>query len=118
MERHRENKVNKFRWVRALNSDIEMTSLRIFYIVLSSYLHMVEGDGSKPLSLQATEWYRNSVNYWPFEDVSNGTAIDYTGSNHGRIGGRFHSVSGLVGSALELTGISLGWTSAFYRVLV
>lgn len=55
-------------------------------------------------SLKATEWYRNSVNYWPFEDVSNGTAIDYTGSNHGRIGGRFHSVSGLVGSALELTG--------------
>lgn len=55
-------------------------------------------------SLKATEWYRTTVNYWPFEDISNQTAIDYTGSNHGRITGSFSSVSGIVGSALALSG--------------
>lgn len=55
-------------------------------------------------SLKATEWYRNSVHYWPFEEVSNGTTKDYVGSNDGRINGGFNTVSGLVGSALELRG--------------
>ena len=55
-------------------------------------------------SLKATEWYRTTVNYWPFEDISNQSAIDYTGFNHGRIIGRFTSVSGIVGSALALSG--------------
>lgn len=55
-------------------------------------------------TLKATEWYRNTVNYWPFEDVSNRTATDFTGSNDGRIGGSFSTISGIVGSALELSG--------------
>lgn len=55
-------------------------------------------------SLKASEWYTNSVHYWPFEDISNGTAKDYAGSNDGRIKGDFNTVSGLVGSALELKG--------------
>lgn len=55
-------------------------------------------------SLKATEWYKSAVNYWAFEDVSNRTVTDYTGSNDGRISGNFHTVSGIVGSALSLSG--------------
>lgn len=55
-------------------------------------------------SLKATEWYRNTVNYWPFEDVSNRTVADFSGANDGRIRGGFHTVDGIVGSALALSG--------------
>lgn len=55
-------------------------------------------------SLKATEWYGTTVNNWPVEDISNQTAIDYTGSNHGRITGSFSSVSDIVGPALALSG--------------
>ena len=44
------------------------------------------------------------MSYWPFEHVSNRTAADYTGSNDGKVGGSFYSVSGIVGSALALSG--------------
>ena len=55
-------------------------------------------------SFKATEWYKNTVNYWPFEDVSNRISIDYTGRNNGNISGSYHSISGIVGSALALYG--------------
>lgn len=55
-------------------------------------------------SLKASQWYKATVNYWPFEDVSNNSTLDYTGSNDGQISGRFHTISGIVGSALALSG--------------
>ena len=55
-------------------------------------------------SLKAAEWYENSMNYWPFEELSNRNVKDYIGSNDGRIGGAFRTVSGIVGSALALSG--------------
>lgn len=55
-------------------------------------------------SFKAAEWYRSTVNYWPFEGVPNRTVTDYTGSNNGKVNGGFATVSGIVGSALALSG--------------
>ncbi|XP_022795623.1 uncharacterized protein LOC111334195 isoform X1 [Stylophora pistillata] len=56
------------------------------------------------LSVKATEWYKNTVHYWPFEEISNRTVIDYTGYNEGRLRGSFNIISGIVGAALEISG--------------
>ncbi|XP_068688561.1 uncharacterized protein [Montipora foliosa] len=72
--------------------------------VLLSQVVIAADVGRSSSSLQATEWYRTTVNYWPFEDVSNQTATDYTGTNNGKIKGNHHVISGIVGSALALSG--------------
>lgn len=56
------------------------------------------------LSLPTTEWYSNSVSYWPFESFSDRVIRDWTGNNNGKINGTVRSVNGIVGSAIELSG--------------
>ena len=58
------------------------------------------------ISLKATELYKNTVHYWPFEEVSNRSVIDYTGYNDGRLRGSFNIITGIVGAALEISGNS------------
>ena len=57
------------------------------------------------LSLNTSEWYRDSTNYWPFEGVTGATVPDYRrGENDGKISGDFKVVPGIVGSAIQLPG--------------
>ncbi|XP_074628437.1 uncharacterized protein LOC141886246 isoform X3 [Acropora palmata] len=82
-----------------------MTTRRTYFLFLYCFLcKALTADSSGRDFLQATEWYKNTVNYWPFEDVSNRISIDYTGPNNGSISGSYRSISGIVGSALALYG--------------
>lgn len=55
-------------------------------------------------SFNTTEWYQDSSNYWPFENVVRRSVKDYRRGNDGKISGDFQTIPGIVGSALALSG--------------